>query len=645
MEDKGAAGFDVGEFEVALVIRGSVEGDVLDVAAFAFAADGEGAAGDLDVRFLEAGQAEPELRGGRLYLVEAETGQHVPGAHLAFVLIAGQAVLVGEVHGVIHFADAVGGLRRKCGCGKVPCSRRHRPRGRLPRSPRKFGRHGSPGSFDADGGEGDLDEDLLPFGEVPETKPGVPAVREDGRERLGEFRIEIDVLVIGPAGGTAPALDGPVSDEFKAGVGGAVPAASVLQVDDDGGVTDGTLLAVYDGSTGTAGRIYAGSLTLVRTAAGTLPLEGAAWEGGRILSGTGNDKLIYQITDHLGSVRVIKDGEGTVLQRFDYYPFGSESRVWTAGTSTPQSALRYRFGGKEIAGQTVGASALAGIPAAAAGSPYLDFGARVYDPRTAAWLSQDPLSEKYYSISPYAYCAGNPISLIDPNGQDWYTSGTGLKWFDSTAPEYWDEEVLYSWVGVSASFEQNDGTFLNFYQNYQIGEPTSTPQNAESLILNSPALAGYLMSKDSHLPEYAKTSLMMGYMHQGQKDFLTHPVTHRTIDALSLFLGATDLVELFAKNIIAKSPLTFDNMIYMAKANGLDKKYIGRVFGRDIQQDIKDLAKTYGGKVTDTGDRLFFKHEGRVVGTHLSTSMKVQTLDIPLGGPTGKKLFKIRYMP
>ena len=120
---------------------------------------------------------------------------------------------------------------------------------------------------------------------------------------------------------------------------------------------------------------------------------------------------------------MIKDGEGTVLQRFDYYPSGSESRVWTAGTSTPQSALRYRFGGKEIAGQKASASALAGIPAAAAGSPYLDFGARLYDPRTAAWLSQDPMAEKYYPISPYAYCAGNPISLIDEDGLDFVLFG------------------------------------------------------------------------------------------------------------------------------------------------------------------------------------------------------------------------------
>ena len=75
-----------------------------------------------------------------------------------------------------------------------------------------------------------------------------------------------------------------------------------------------------------------------------------------------------------------------------------------------------RFGGKEIAGQKVSVST--GAPAAAAGSPYLDFGARVYDPRTAAWLSQDPLAEKYYSISPYAYCAGNPVNLVDPDGRN-----------------------------------------------------------------------------------------------------------------------------------------------------------------------------------------------------------------------------------
>lgn len=32
------------------------------------------------------------------------------------------------------------------------------------------------------------------------------------------------------------------------------------------------------------------------------------------------------------------------------------------------------------------------------------------------WVSPDPLAEEYYSISPYAYVANNPIKYIDPDG-------------------------------------------------------------------------------------------------------------------------------------------------------------------------------------------------------------------------------------
>ena len=39
------------------------------------------------------------------------------------------------------------------------------------------------------------------------------------------------------------------------------------------------------------------------------------------------------------------------------------------------------------------------------------------------YLSIDPLTEKYYSISPYAYCANNPVKFIDPDGRDIIISG------------------------------------------------------------------------------------------------------------------------------------------------------------------------------------------------------------------------------
>ena len=49
------------------------------------------------------------------------------------------------------------------------------------------------------------------------------------------------------------------------------------------------------------------------------------------------------------------------------------------------------------------------------------FGARYYDSDLmTAWLSVDPMADKYPNISPYAYCAWNPIQIIDPNGEDIY---------------------------------------------------------------------------------------------------------------------------------------------------------------------------------------------------------------------------------
>lgn len=34
------------------------------------------------------------------------------------------------------------------------------------------------------------------------------------------------------------------------------------------------------------------------------------------------------------------------------------------------------------------------------------------------YLCVDPMSDKYPELSPYNYCAQNPVILIDPNGND-----------------------------------------------------------------------------------------------------------------------------------------------------------------------------------------------------------------------------------
>ncbi len=51
---------------------------------------------------------------------------------------------------------------------------------------------------------------------------------------------------------------------------------------------------------------------------------------------------------------------------------------------------------------------------------YYYFGARYYNSDLSIWLSVDPMSDKYPSLSPYNYCAWNPMKLVDPDGNDWY---------------------------------------------------------------------------------------------------------------------------------------------------------------------------------------------------------------------------------
>ena len=46
------------------------------------------------------------------------------------------------------------------------------------------------------------------------------------------------------------------------------------------------------------------------------------------------------------------------------------------------------------------------------------FGARYYDSGLSIWLSVDPMRDKYPSMSPYNYCAYNPVIFVDPDGRE-----------------------------------------------------------------------------------------------------------------------------------------------------------------------------------------------------------------------------------
>ena len=108
-------------------------------------------------------------------------------------------------------------------------------------------------------------------------------------------------------------------------------------------------------------------------------------------------KYHYYLKDHQGNNRVVVDEEGAVEEVNDYYAFGG-----LMSTSSRQSVQPYKYNGKELDSKS--------------GLDWYDYGARMYDAVLGRWHAVDPMSEKYYGVSPYLYCANNPILLVDPNG-------------------------------------------------------------------------------------------------------------------------------------------------------------------------------------------------------------------------------------
>ena len=107
--------------------------------------------------------------------------------------------------------------------------------------------------------------------------------------------------------------------------------------------------------------------------------------------------VFFYHPDHLGSTSYVTDADGNIAQHVEYIPYGEvfvEERNNSFSTN-------YLFNAKELDNET--------------GLYY--YGARYLDPTGAMWLSVDPMWETYAGMSPYNYCAGNPVKLVDPDGR------------------------------------------------------------------------------------------------------------------------------------------------------------------------------------------------------------------------------------
>lgn len=150
-----------------------------------------------------------------------------------------------------------------------------------------------------------------------------------------------------------------------------------------------------------------------------------------------------------------------MLQVTNYYPFGapySDNRT----TSMNPKLQPYKYTGKEL-------DLVHGL------NTY-DHGARQNYSVLGVWDRIDPMCEKYYDISPYAYCGNNPENVEDPDGRDSYYTQDGKFAFVNTAKT----DNIYIISGYKQVGESEDKKFI-YYEVYDRKTIDQTPNFLSAL--------------------------------------------------------------------------------------------------------------------------------------------------------------------
>ena len=92
-----------------------------------------------------------------------------------------------------------------------------------------------------------------------------------------------------------------------------------------------------------------------------------------------------------------------------------------------------------------------------------DYGARGYYPAIGRFTTIDPLAEKYYNISPYAYVANRFMTAIDINGEWIYFRDeyNGTQYRYDRDNKAWQQQIEGKWVTYTAEAGSNEEKMLN----------------------------------------------------------------------------------------------------------------------------------------------------------------------------------------
>jgi hypothetical protein len=187
-----------------------------------------------------------------------------------------------------------------------------------------------------------------------------------------------------------------------------------------------------------------------------------------------------------------------------------------------------------------------------------DYGARNYDALLGRWLGVDALAEKYMGYNPYVYCLGNPVSLIDPNGQFPITPS-----FRENYPRLTNfiENKLQSYV-------LNSPRMTNILEQYSVGTLTKSQIQIDFQSKNGPSITNTTYSSEpGALNQEAEYDYNSNTMIFGDKELQNFEKKLGSSDKRVQSWGMMDFTKLFLHEYIHYGD-ALDGMDAVIDANG-----------------------------------------------------------------------------
>jgi RHS repeat-associated protein len=200
---------------------------------------------------------------------------------------------------------------------------------------------------------------------------------------------------------------------------------------------------------------------------------------------------------------------------------------------------------------------------------YHYFGARYYNSDLSLWLSVDPMSDKYPSLSPYNYCAWNPMKLVDPDGAeletntDWYKDRDGHVHWNANVHSQSDLKDGETYLGRTTTMIAEGEDMMMYGDQY--GHKHSSIPLREITVTET-------------LTDFERTmqNPIVQSIHQSASSFWEYPVTEAVVDVtLTVVTGGI-------MSGIGKSALKSYSK-YKARTFFKNAKYTEKV--------LKDMAK------------------------------------------------------